>query len=1073
MHWAAAFLMLSALASEAGHVGFVKCAGEPVAGAVVVAERGESRIVAVTDEFGRYAFAGLAPGTWSLSIRLFGFVPTRRVVEVTGHDDPLEWRITVQSPLDENQEQPGLTVRLAKPRQPEEGALADLAQLAADPSEAGESVLVSGSLSRGLELAQRDDDLSKMRADWVKDADKGPPLPGAPKPDKQLAGVGGRFEAPGEFAGFGGPAPGGVAAPKPKPPKPEKKGARNDPPGVTVFGNRLNRWRDKAHGSLFATTRNSGLDARPYSANGQEVGKAPYWSVRAGFALGGPLSVPKIVDTSRTFFYLSYATSQTRNPFQGVGTVPDASARAGDFSGGTAVQNAIFDPLAAQPFPRNRIPASRIARASLGLLDYLPAPNQTGGVRNYQILLSVPQASHDVSARFNHSVSGADHIDASAAVQERDSQAAQLYGFRDRSGGRGLSMGLSWLHSLGGKSLNNLRLAFSRNRNQTTPHFAFGRDVAGELGIQGTSRDPANFGPPNLKFTNYAALTGASAQLRRDQTLSVNNSLKWHQEIHKVDAGVEVRRTHADTITDQDARGTFTFSGLATSGMDAVGQPLDRTGSDFADFLLGMPQSASIRYGSSDNYFRGWVWSAWLQDDWKPVAGFSLKYGLRYEYFAPPREKYGRMANLDVAPGFSAVAPVVAGGSGPYTGAFPQALVDPDRNNVSPRIGLAWRPIEGSKLHIRGGYGVFFDGSIYQRFPAQLASQPPFARTNLVNTSRARPLLVGDAFTLTAAKEITNTFGADRNYRAGSAQTWNLSVKHDLAHHFGFEAGYLGTKGTRLNIQRIPNRAAPGSPYTAEERRRIGNAVGFTWESSEGNSSFHAAQFKFIRHFQRGLGAELLYTFSKSIDNASGFGAGGGTVAQDDRNLRAERALSSFDQRHRLGFSYIWNSPFGDSGSLLRGVGWKSLLLGNWTVGGTIFLTSGTPFTARVLGNRADSGGTGAVGAGRADATGLPVRQEPGFFNTLAFATPPPGRFGNAARNTIPGPASAVSNVAIARSFRLGGDRRRLELRAECANATNHVNINSLGTVVNSSEYGLALGAQAMRTVTLHVRMGF
>lgn len=1068
----ACLLVCACLALAADHVGFVGCAGEPVAGAVVVAERGESRIATTTDEFGRYVFAGLTPGTWNVSIRLFGFLPASQAVEVRERAEPLEWRITVESPLDEKREQPVLKTKPAQAQVPDETGPEDLAGFAV--AEAAESVLVSGSLSRGLELARRDDDLSKMRADWVKDADKGPPLPGAPKPDKQVAGVGGRFEAPGEFAGFGGPAPGGPAVPKPKPPKPEKKGAKNDPPSVTAFGNRLNRWRDKAHGSLFASTGNSALDARPYSANGQAVAKAPYWSARAGFALGGPLYVPKIIDTSRTFFYLSYATSQSRNPFHGVGTVPDASGRTGDFGGArTPAQNLIFDPLSAQPFPQNRIPMSRIDRGSRGLLDYIPAPNQPGSVRNYQVLFPVPQASHDVSARINDSVSRADHVDASVAVQTRDSHAAQLYGFRDRAGGLGLSAGLSWLHSLGGKSVNNLRLTFSRNRNQTTPFFAFGRDVAGELGIQGTSRNPANFGPPNLKFTNYATLADASAQLRRDQTLSVNNSLKWHQETHKVDAGVEIRRTHIDTITDQDARGTFTFSGLATSGMDRAGQPLDRTGLDFADFLLGYPQSASIRYGSSDNYFRGWVSSVWLQDDWKPLAGFSMKYGLRYEYFAPPREKYGRMANLDVAPAFTAVAPVVAGGIGPFTGRFPNALVEPDRNNLSPRIGLAWRPFDGSKFHVRAGYGVFFDGSIYQRFPAQLGGQPPFARTNVVNTSTGQPLMVETAFTQTTAKQITNTFGVARSYQAGSAQTWNFSIKHDLPHHVGFEAGYLGTKGTRLNIQRMPNRAAPGSPFTAEDRRLIGNAVGFTWDSSEGNSIFHAAQFKFIRHFHKGVAAELLYTFSKSIDNASSFGGGGGTVAQDDRNLRAERALSSFDQRHRLGISYLWNSPFGDRGSLLRGGGWTSSLLGNWTLGGTVFLVSGTPFTARVLGNRADSGGTGAIGAGRADSTGLAVRNTSGFFNLLAFTLPPPGRFGNAARDTIPGPSSIVGNVAIARSFRLRDDRRRLELRAECANCTNHVNINALGTVVNSSEYGLALGAQPMRTIVLHLRVGF
>ncbi|MBI4904762.1 MAG: TonB-dependent receptor [Acidobacteria bacterium] len=1063
------WLLVATSLVAADHFGLVRCGGEPVAGAVVTAVAGETRVTTTTDEVGRYVMRNVNPGRWEMSVRLVGFKAVAKAVVIEKETETLEWRLEVDSP--EDPKEPLATVAAApqKPERPTESSHEDLSSLA---SEAGESVLVSGSLSRGLEFAARDDELNRMRNDWVKDADKGPPLPGAPKPEKQLAGVEGRFEAPGEFAGFGGPGPGGPAVPKPKPEpkKKEAKGPKGAEPGVSVFGNRMNRWRDKVHGSFYSSVRNAALDARPYAINSQPVERAPYSQLRAGFAIGGPLVIPKIVDMSRTFFFASYSTTRSSNPYFGMGTLPGPSLRAGDLHESGAL---VYDPLSGLPFPDNRIPESRISRASRGLLQYIPLPNQAGGVRNYQAFFSVPQNRHDVSTRINHSISGADHLDASVALQTSDSQNAQLFGFRDSSEGLGMSAGLSWLHSLGGKSVNNLRLSFSRNRTQLIPFFAFGRDVGGDLGIQGTSQNPVNFGPPNLSFTNFAGLSDGSALLRRDQALVLNETLKWHQEVHKIDAGVEVRRTHSDTITDQNARGTYTFTGLATSAFDATGQPLVQSGFDFADFLLGLPQSGSIRFGGSDNYFRGWIYSAYVQDDWKPLVGLSLKYGVRYEYFVPPVEKYGRMTNLDIAPGFTAVTPVQAGGIGPYNGQFPAALIDADRNNLSPRIGLAWRPIEGSKFHIRAGYGVFFDGSTYQRFPAQLSAQPPFARTNIVNSTPERPLTIETGFTGGQPKAITNTFAVDRSYRAGYAQTWNLSIKHDLAHHIGFELGYLGTKGTRLDIQRLPNRAVPGSPLTSEQRRLIGNAVGFTFESSEGSSIFHAAQFKFIRHFQKVFAAEMLYTFAKSIDNASTLGGGGGTIAQDDRNLRAERGLSCFDQRHRAGFSYLWNSPLGDTGSLLRGSDWKSLLFGNWMIGGTILYSSGTPFTARVLGNRSDSGGTGAIGAGRADATGLPIGAGAGFFNLLAFGLPPGVRFGNAARNSIPGIQSLVANLALARSFRLGDDRRRMELRAESANFTNHVNISGIGTVVNASEYGLATAAQPMRTLVLHLRVRF
>jgi hypothetical protein len=313
----------------------------------------------------------------------------------------------------------------------------------------------------------------------------------------------------------------------------------------------------------------------------------------------------------------------------------------------------------------------------------------------------------------------------------------------------------------------------------------------------------------------------------------------------------------------------------------------------------------------------------------------------------------------------------------------------------------------------------------------------------------------------------------DRGYRIGYAQTWNFSLQQELPRSLVVELGYLGTKGTHLDIQRLPNRAAPGSPLTAEQRRQIGNAVGFTFDSSEGNSVYHAAQVRVTRRFRRGLSANALYTWSKSIDNASTFGGGGNVVAQNDKDLSAERGLSSFDQRHTLNLFYIVGSPIGPNGYLLRHGGWWTRLLSDWNLSGGLTAGSGTPFTARVLGNQANSGGTGSVGSGRAEATGQAVDAGGRFFNPAAFTLPPAARFGNAGRNTIPGPGFVTLNMALGRSFRLGEERRRLEFRLESQNFTNHVNYSGLATIVNATNYGLPTNTRPMRTVQTTVRYRF
>ncbi len=844
--------------------------------------------------------------------------------------------------------------------------------------------------------------------------------------------------------------------------------------GVAAFGNRRGRSRDSIRGAAFFSLGNSALDAKPYSITGQEIAKPAYEKYRFGLMAGGRLRIPKLIDSSKTFFFVNYTGTRRSNAFDALGTVPSEIERQGDFSRSIARgQVRIFDPAASQPFPGNLIPASRIDPAAAGLLEFIPLANLPGAVQNYQFTTSIPRDSDNVSTRVNQSLTAKDNLSFGFSLQNRYSEAAQLYGFRDVTDGRGLSFNLGWTRTLTPYLINSLRYSFSRDRTEAIPFFAYGRDVAAELGIQGASRDPVNFGPPNLSFTNFADLRDGSPSLARNQSASLSEGLTWVRGKHTARFGVEFRRNQINNRTDQDGRGSFTFSGLATSAFDARGTPLPQTGFDLADFLLGLPQSSSIRYGASSMYFRASSVNWYAGDDWRLHSHLTLNFGVRYEYTEPLYEKHGQMANLDVAPGFTAVAVVTPQQAGPYTGLFPRGLIDPDKNNFAPRIGLAWRPASNGSLLVRAGYGIYYNGSVYNQAANRLAQQPPFANTATLVTSLAHPLSIRNGLIVGQATEITNTFAVDRAYRVGYAQTWNFSLQQSLPRAFVLEFGYLGTKGTRLDIQRLPNQAPPGSPLTSEQRRRIGNAVGFIFDSSEGNSIFHAGQARLMRRFRRGVSFDLLYTWSKSIDNVSTYGGGQAVVAQNDKNLRAERGLSSFDLRHTVAASFHVNSPVGDGTAPIRMEGFAGRLLGDWTLSGRLTANSGPPFTALVRGNLSDAAGTGVIGSARADATGLPVDAGGGFFNLSAFTLPPPGRFGNAGRNTIPGPRLLAVNLELGRSFPLGDDRRRLEFRVEASNAFNNVSFRRLGTTVNASNYGRALAAGDMREITINLRFRF
>ncbi len=1103
--------------------GLVSSSGRPVPGAVVTASQADRRVTTATDEAGRYAFQDLGPGAWKVEVEIFGFVAGSREVTVSGQataDWTLELKPRSAAAAPKPAAAPAAGFQSVAVNQSVQSQA--LAAVVAPPpvdiaaTDSNESFLVTGSLSQGLTPAREEDFFFQRSAELMEMArasggggpqapgfgppagpDGGPPGAGGPggfgggpgggPPGGLGRGgpPGGGFGGPPGGFGRGGPGGGGFGGPGVGPGRgggtgggggagrgrtPGARGpSRSGRPGFSSFGNRRRGGPEGIHGALSLTSRNSALDARPYSLTGQTVEKPSYAQNRFSLAAGGTLRLPKLFVSERTFFFANYSGGRSRNPYHAVATLPTAAERAGDF----ALHQTMFDPAAGRPFAGNLIPASRRSRAAFGLLEFIPLPNQPGLVQNYQYVTAVGQDTDNLGLRVIHTLTTRDSFQVSFNLQGRGSENAQLYGFRDQIDGRGQSWNLGWTHNFAPRVIHRLGWNFSRNRSETLPYFAFRDNVAARLGIGGTSQEPVNWGPPNLSFTNYGGLSDASPVLRRDQTSALTDSLTVVKGRHNLGFGGEYRRVQQNSRTDQNARGAFSFSGLATSAIDERGLPLPGTGWDFADFLLGAAQSSSVRFGSSNTYFRSTHYSLYAQDDWRMRSGVTLNFGIRYEFFEPLREKFGRIANLDVAPGFTGVAVVTPGDIGPYSGGFPEALVDPDKNNLSPRLGFAWRPFGRRGLQVRGGYGLFHNGAIYNQFPGRLASQPPFANTATLTTSLARPLTLENGFPTTPSRTITNTYAVDRRYRVGYAQTWSLSLEQELPRSLALEVGYLATKGTRLDIQRLPNRAAPGSPLTAEQRRQIGNAVGFTFDSSEGNSIYHAGQLRLTRRFRRGFSANALYTYSKSIDNVSTFGGGGNVVAQNDRDLAAERGLSSFDQRHTVNFFYTVASPIGGASPLLRNGGWAARLLADWNFSGGVTAGAGQPFTARVLGNQANSGGTGSVGSGRADSTGQPVEGLGRFFNPGAFAIPPAGRFGNAGRNTLPGPGWLNLNLALGRSFRLGEERRRLELRVEAGNFTNHVGYTGLATVVNASNYGLPTATRAMRTFNSTLRYRF
>lgn len=1037
--------------------GVVKSSNQAIPGATVSATQGTMTVVTTTDQSGHYSLR-LGQGVWIVEVTMVGFGPAKKDLTVLNAAQELDFNLQLkESPmtgrgsgsagaLAGEQNRNELESRFQTELENSQGPQVTYSE---NVGETNEAFLVSGTLSNGPSAN------AGPGSSPSPSSVGGPPTSAMPNLSVPGFGSGGRSSRQAATRG------------------------RVDSAFARQAGNR--RRASEIHGTLTSRVENSALNGKPFSITGQDIPQPAYAQTRFTFAVGGPLVIPKIVKDPGTFFFLNYNVTRYRNPYTAVETVPTELERQGNFSqsieaGGPA---RIYDPETGQPFPGNVIPSTRVDPIALKLLSYFPRANQPGLVDNYDLQASVPRNTDAVDVRVQRNITMKDRLAYSLTFERRNGDVSQPFGFLDTTSGAGLNTDLQWTSScLAGlflpcstRLINTARVAFKRNSNRTTPFFANGENVALDFGINGTSTNPLNYGPPNLNFTNFGSLSDAPPLVRRNQSQTFGDDLVVVDGLHSFAFGVQFTRNDLNTRTDPNGRGTLNFTGLLTSARGANGSLVAGTGFDLADFLLGLPQSSSIRYADSSTYLRENVWTGFAQDDWRVRPNLTLSLGLRYEYFSPLYEKYGRMANLDIAPGYSAAVPVTPGTSGPYSGGFPFGLIDPDFNNFSPRVGLAWKvPHFKQSTIVRAGYGAYYNGQAYSELAFKLAQQPPFAVSNNLNTSLTNPLTLADGFVSTAPGDVTNTFAVDRHYRTPYAQTWSLTIQRELGSGFFIEAGYLGTKGTRLDALTVPNQGPPGAlnPGGKRELSR------FTYDSSSGNSIFHALTIRATQRFRRGFSMGANYRFSKSIDDSSTFGGAGNTVAQNWLDLAAERGLSSFDRRHSFDMNWVLTSPIGTAGSRFASDSWPFRLLKDWQLSGALTAQTGTPLTARVLGNSAIGlAQTGGVGSGRADATGLSLLSASEFFNRAAFTVPAQGEFGNAGRNTIPGPSRFDVDLSFGRSFLLDESRRRLEFRVEAKNVFNQVNFTNINTVVNASNYGLPISTSAMRVLDALVRLRF
>jgi hypothetical protein len=1002
-------LWCASTAAAADHRGQVTFANLPVPGATITATHAGATRATVTDDDGRYRFADLADGSWTIEITMLGFAAIRQDVVVAPDAAPSTFVLTVL-PFEDIAK--GNVIK-NDPTPP--ASAANAGKPGAVPAR---PPAANGGFQRAAVTAT-----------------PAASAPAASRPaDAPIVAGGGDDRSADAADGFliNGSVNNSASSPFAQ---------------LAAFGNNRRGVRSLYNGGIGVVLNNSAWDSSPYSFTGRDTPKPNYSDLQVMGSFAGPV---KLGFRSKANLFLGYQHVSNNDATTQTAIVPTLAERRGDFSSTldpTGKPVRLVDPTTGTPFANSTIPQSRISPQASALLPFYPLANvDAAGTYNFQSPVLVKTTQDAVQTRIIQSISPKNQLFGNVSFQRTATDGGNIFNWVDKNVVTGVDAPVNWSHRFNQFMTLRLRYQYTALITQATPFFSNQRNVSGDAGIAGNNQEPENWGPPNLTFASgIAGFASPQFASNTDQTHSGGGEVLWNHGRHNVTYGGDVKTRHLDIVQQQNARGGFTFTGQST-------------GDDFADFLLGVPKASTIAFGNADKLLHQTIADAYVTDDWRISPSFTANVGVRWEFESPFSEQLGRLVNLQIAPGFTSASPVVADNP-----------LHADFRGIQPRIGVAWRPIAGSSLVVRGGYGTYRNSGVYQTMDLLMAQQPPLSTTQTLDNTPAHPLTMANGFYTPVQSTPLNTFAVDPDLRVGFAHNWQLLVQRDLPASLTMTATYLGTHGSHLLQEFLPNTYPIGATSPCPTC-----PAGFAYLTSNGTSNRNAAQLQLRRRLRNGLTASVQYTLSKATDNAAaaftGASVNGSAIAQDWLNLDAEVASSNFDQLHLVTASVQYTSGVGVGGGNLMD-GFRGALLKGWTLTAQLTTGSGLPLTPVFL---TSVPGTGVTGSMRGDLTGASLSDiaEGYYANPDAYTAPATGRWGNAGRNSIRGPAQFSLNGGAGRSF-IWTERLSLDWRIDATNLLNRVTFTGVNTIVGSPQFGLPTQANTMRKLTSTLRLRF
>ena len=769
------------------------------------------------------------------------------------------------------------------------------------------------------------------------------------------------------------------------------------------------------HGNAFEYFQAEELNANQSELNRTGVKKPPMNINAFGIQASGPVWIPKLFDGRNKLFWLvSYEGMRQRSADPGTLTVPLAAWRGGDFSTLLNAQGAsvaVYDPLTTeangnrQAFPNNRIPANRIhpvASAALGF--YIPPTSPGEGparINNYIFPSRWVSNLDQWTGRMDYVINSHNNLFfryGQNPFQEFRGLVWPERSVAESSGNtplnrNGRNWTADWTSTLTPSTTFNLRAGLAR------------WEEAGGNGY-GTGFDPRKLGFADSLVGQFSVLQfpgfglGSYAQIGNGRPVApgTNDAYTLQPNLshvsgkHFLKFGAEVREFRDNRANPGNASGFYNFGKNWTQARANTADAV--SGNELATFLLGIPTSASVDRGI-DTAFTNRYYALFVQDDWKLTPRLTLNIGLRWDYETPLVERYDRMLRgFD----FNANSPITAPGLNlkggvlfANQGGVPRNSFNRDRNNIQPRVGLAYKL--APEWVLRGGYGLYYLGQNesgatqgFSRASSAITSTdgnltPAVNLTNaFANLPNGRLLSpIGNSQGLASfLGEGININFLDRNLPA--SHQYSIDIQHELPGNLLAEIGFVGnlSRGlpvnTNINVipsselgRRLPSGAVDTAYYTGQVANPLRGLIpnnaaknganiarqelllpypqygGFNYNSLPiGRQRYDGLQAKLTKRYSQGIVFNASYSFIKVREQVSLLNTQDYNFADPRSTPLEKRSANQIDIPHKFAAAGVWDLPVGHGqrfGGNWKGV--RHLALGGWQINFNLAFQSG------------------------------------------------------------------------------------------------------------------------------------